>query len=247
MVTQMAQQDVISNNLANLNTVGYKRDLAIFRARAPMDMLKFQPAVPPMGRPGTVNGIGTVYVDAMVDQISCVHTQGILKDTGNDTDVALHGDAFFVINTPTGEALSRNGAFEINKFRQLVDHEGNPVMGRNGPIQLPPTGKLNISEDGMVVAGTQVVDFLRVETVADPMNMLQKRGNTYYYPGPGINVYATRNATVRQGYLEMSSASPISEMVQMISALRTYEASQRMMSTLDETLGRTVNEIARPV
>ncbi len=246
MVTQMAQQDVIANNLANTNTVGFKRDLALFRARSPMHMLQFQPAVPGIGAPAMVRNLGTIYVDSMVDQISASHSQGDLKDTDNPTDVALRGDGFFVIRTPQGEALSRNGEFHLDPQRRLLDSEGNPVLGRSGDIVLPPLGALHISEDGTVVAGTQEIDKIRLETVPDPMNQLQKRGSNYYYAGNGIIPRESTNVSVHQGFLEMSSASPITEMVNMISALRTYEASQRTMSTLDETLGRAVSDIARP-
>jgi len=247
MVTQMAQQDVISNNLANLNTVGFKRDLALFRARTPMHMLKMQPAVPGLGAPAMINSLGTIYIDAMVDQISAAHSQGDLKDTDNPSDLALRGDGFFVIRDRQGnEVLSRNGEFHVDPQRRLVDGEGNPVLGRAGEILLPDRGRLTISDDGTVIAGTQEIDKLRIVTVPDPMNQLKKQGANYYVPGPGIPVFTSRNFTVHQGFLEMSSASPITEMVNMISALRTYEASQRTMTTLDETLGRAVNDIARP-
>lgn len=247
MVTQMAQQDVISNNLANLNTVGFKRDLALFRARSPMEIVKMQPAIPRTGAPAQVSNLGTIHLDSMVDEITAMWGQGDLKNTDNPTDLALRGDGFFLIQTPAGPAFSRNGEFHLDTQRRLVDAQNNPVLGTSGPVQLPPEGKLHISDDGTVVAGTQEVTKLRLETVADRENELQKRGDNYFIPGPGVAARPATGIEVHQGFLEMSTASPITEMVNMISALRTYEACQRAIATEDETLGRAVNDIARPV
>ncbi len=250
MVTQMAQQDVIANNLANLNTTGFKRDLAIFRARDEKQMLRIAPFQPGTGAPATISQMGSIFTDSLLDQVSTAHSQGDLKGTDNPTDVALRGRAFFVVQTAQGEALTRNGAFELDTAGYIVDHGGNPVLGQAGPIRLPEaqrSSRFYVGDDGTVSVAGQVLDRMRIEDVQDPMNQLEKRGNTYYYPRQGVTPYAapTRNFSVHQNFLEMSSASPISEMVNMINALRTYEASQRTMNTQDETLGRAVNDVGR--
>lgn len=250
MVTQMAQQDVIANNLANLNTTGFKRDIAMFRARDERQMLRIQPHGTATGLPASITRMGSIFTDALLDQVSTAHSQGDLKGTESPTDLALRGRAFFVVRTAQGDALTRNGAFEIDGDGFLVDHAGNPVLGQAGPIRLPDprrNTRFYVSDDGTVSVQGQVLDRLRIEDVPDPMNQLEKRGNTYYYPRQGVVPFAAnpRNFSVHQGFLEMSSASPISEMVNMITALRTYEASQRTMSTQDETLGKAVNELGR--
>lgn len=250
MVTQMAQQDVIANNLANLNTTGFKRDLAMFRARDEKQMLRIQPYSTATGHPAHVAQMGSIFTDSLLDQVSTAHSQGDLKGTDNHTDLAMRGRAFFVVRTDQGDALTRNGAFELNDQGYIVDHAGNPVLGQAGPVRLPEpqrNSRFYVSDDGTVSVQGQVLDRLRIEDVQDPMNQLEKMGNTYYYPRQGVVPYAANpsNFSVHQGFLEMSSASPISEMVNMINALRTYEASQRTMNTQDETLGKAVNEVGR--
>lgn len=250
MVTQMAQQDVIANNLANLNTTGFKRDLAIFRARDEKQMLRIAPFVPSTGAPATVTRMGSIFTDSLLDQVSTAHSQGDLKGTDNPSDLAMRGRAFFVVRTQEGEALTRNGAFELDINGYIVDHGGNPLLGQAGPIRLPDSQRntrFYVGDDGTVSVAGQVIDKLRIEDVQDPMTQLEKKGNTYYYPRAGVTPYPApaRNFSVHQGFLEMSSASPIAEMVNMINALRTYEASQRTMNTQDETLSKAVNEIGR--
>lgn len=241
---QMAQyQDVISNNLANLNTTGFKRDQAAFRAR--MDKTIFRLDPPTLMTPGRAPAIGVMSTGAILDQVSTAYSQGDLRGTDNPTDIAIRGKGFFTIMTPTGEALSRNGVFELTRERMVVDAAGNPVLGMNGTMTLPEGGVLHVSEDGTFSVGSVIVDKLKLQDVDDRENQLKKSGDSYYrIVGDGRFVPAT-NCVIHQGHLENSTVTAITEMVQMIQCMRTYEGSQKIMGIQDETISKAVNEIAR--
>ncbi len=242
MVTEMAKQDIIANNLANMDTTGFKQDAISFRAR--MDQTIYGIAPSSMGGGASVQKLGLLSTGTAVDQISVNYAQGDLRPTGNPLDLGLRGAGFFAVQTPQGVAYTRNGSFQLNSNRMLVDSQGNPVLGTGGLIQLPPTGKLNVSQDGTVSAGTQLVGRLRLANFANPTKQLTKQGDSYYHMVAGTELPAT-GAEVQEGFLEQSTVNPISEMVDMITALRGYESSQKALQTEDSELGRAVNDIAR--
>ncbi len=242
MITEMAKQDIIANNLANMDTTGFKQDAISFRAR--MDQTIYGIAPGSSGGNPSVQKLGLLSTGTTVDRISVDYAQGNLRPTSNPLDLGLRGAGFFTIQTPQGLAYTRNGSFQLNNNRILVDSEGNPVLSTSGLIQLPPTGQFHVAQDGTVSAGAQIVGRLRLADFANRAKQLVKRGNSYYQMVSGTELPAT-GAAVQQGSLEQSTVNPISEMVDMITALRGYESSQKALQTEDSELGRAVNDIAR--
>jgi len=218
MVAEMTRAEVLANNLANVNTNGYKGDLAVNKSFGDLLLSKIEQ--------GDANQlVGGVGSGVFVDQIAPVFLPGSYRDTGNNLDVALEGEGFFTLQTPQGERYTRDGAFSLNSEGYLVTREGYLVLGENGPLQVKDLDKLRI------------MDF-------PDKTVLQKEGNNIWSAtGPGQDLGDA--ARVRQGTLEGSNVNIISEMVNLIAAARAYELSQKMIQTQDASLDKAVNEVGR--
>lgn len=212
------KQQVLSNNLANASTRGFKAETAFARL---MD-----------------NQLAKT--DTALDL-----TAGTLTETHNSLDLAIEGDGFFVINTPSGERLVRNGSFQLNADRQLVDSRGNTVLGESGPIVLPQ-GTIEIAKDGMISVNNKPLQRLRVERVANGAQ-LQHEGGTQFVPDASRRAMPAAERTVRQGFLEESNVNTMSAMTDMIAVLHRYGAAQKTLSTIDAVRGIAVNDLAKPV
>ena len=224
--------DVIGNNLANASTAGYRRQLVSVNA-FPQMLEAAWDAIPPAGE----------MSDAFVlsSAMSTDRAAGILRQTGNPGDLAIRGDGFFVIRAASGEkVLTRNGAFTLNSDNQLATTDGWLVLGERGPIAID-SASWQVDPSGQVLVDGQAVDRLRIEAPANPAAM-SRIGDTRWMAGDAAPV---RNATVEQGYLESSNVNIVAEMVALITATRSFEASQRCVQALDSTLDRAVNDIGR--
>ena len=228
--------EVLSNNLANLNTTGYKADESFFRLynravtesqRAPLDRAINDSAV--------VQGSYTSFV------------AGPVTTTGRDLDVALEGVGFFVVETPAGTRYTRNGNFHVSSDRHLVTSEGYPVLGRRKPIELP-IGKVDISQSGEIHVNGAPVDALKI-VAFDDNRALQKVGNSLFQLGQsGVSEKETKDVAVRQGSLEQSNVNPVQQMIMIINMMRQFEGLQKAMSTVMNTVNdRSVNQVGRPI
>jgi flagellar basal-body rod protein FlgG len=229
MVAEMDRQNVIANNLANVNTVGFKKDNV---TTIPFEELFLNAynkrGVRPVGRLGLGVEAVTQYVN---------FTNGPLQTTGNPNDLAIEGTGLFAIETPNGVRYQRAGNFVIDKDHYLVTQEGFRVLGENGPIQFG-AGDFNISETGEITQADGVINRLQIFG-ADGMS---KEGQ-YFYTNQAAE--STTNFRIIQGALEHSNINTVYEMVQMITATRNYETNQKALMAHDETLGRAVNELAK--
>ena len=238
MMLQRRKMETITNNITNADTTGYKKehlvshtfDEVLTRRINDTHILSQRPRVGPLN-------LGT-----QVDQLYIDFTEGNLEGTERATDFALVGDAFFVVQTEDGERYSRTGAFYINEPGYLIDGEGHELLGVNGPIYV---GGLNFRVDdfGGVWVGDAYMDTIRVVSFEDN-GMLRRQGSNLYYsledPQAVPNPYR-----IMQGFLEASNVDMGREMVDMLSMFRTYETNQRMITMIDETVGKAVNEIGR--
>jgi flagellar basal-body rod protein FlgG len=226
------RQEVVANNLANVSTDGFKAERAFARL---------------------VEG-----GDAVAQTATDLRT-GSLNATGNPLDVALASDGFFVINTPTGERLSRGGAFQLNTNNELVDQHGNQVLGDKGPITIPAgaagveidrTGTIRLAPQadrlGRFDGERPVLGRLRVETV-DRGTTLAHEGNQYFLPPAGRRPVEGAQRDIRQGFTEDSNVGSTDALVEMITIQRHFAMAQKAISTLDETRGRAVNDLGKPV
>lgn len=223
--------DVLANNLANINTPGFKQDRLIFRVPVeeenPSSVSSVQGAPPP------------IPSGAMTD-----FSQGILRHTDNALDVALDGDGFFCVQTPQGTCYTRNGSFGINENGVLATEEGLPVMGSGGEVQISGSN-IHIDEDGNVFEDGNQVGTLKIVTVSKP-EFLKKMGNTLFsLDGSETAQDMTEGFKVRQGYVETSNVNSISAMTEMIDVSRGFEAYQKIIQFLDDAAKKSINEVGR--
>ncbi len=214
--------EIITHNLANVSTVGYKR-----RCNAFSKILDEQPAAVETYSPGSVE------LNWVLD-----FSQGNAVETGRPLDCALHGKGFFVIETPEGPLYTRNGIFSTNQNGQIVDSQGRIVAGEAGPITIPTNvgiSQLNISSDGSISAGGTAIGKFRLVDFQDDEDKLAPAGdNCYRMPDANIVPVAAANIVVKQGYQEGSNVKIIDELVDMIMVARLYEANMKSITATQE-------------
>jgi flagellar basal-body rod protein FlgF len=228
--------DVVANNIANINTTGYKTDGSLFE-----EYLS-----------------SAARADQTRDRVSFVRDRGTWHDlsagaverTGNPLDVAIDGNAFLVVQTPRGERYTRNGALQINATGQLVTSDGNPVVGDGGPIAFQPTDKqISISADGTISVkeGNSKVDSARGTLKLVSFNnsqQLQKDGNSTFMPTGGAQAQPTKTAHVVQGSIEKSNVRGVVEMSRMIEITRTYTQIATILQQQHDLSQQSVNKLA---
>lgn len=191
-----------------------------------------------------INVIGTTNRGARLDKIAIDFTQGNLMETGNNLDFALKGDGFFKIQAGDRTLYTRDGTFSLNENGELITSEGYYVLGQYGSI-VAQAGDFTINEDGEIIRDGQIIDRLDIVDI-DNKEYLRKEGNNLYKILEGVEPQETTfGGQVLRGYLEGSNINTIKEMVDMISILRSYESSQRMVKYQDELIGKVVNEVGR--
>ncbi|WP_213950628.1 flagellar basal-body rod protein FlgF [Tepidanaerobacter syntrophicus] len=242
MISEMNKTDVISNNLANASTTGFKKDRAVFKAFPEMDIHRINDPI----RSG-INRlvdprpfIGSMGTGAITDEVSTDFSQGPIKTTSNPLDIALSGEGFFSVQTPEGIRYTRDGSFTTDTNNFLITKEGYFVLGQNGPIELNGESDITINRRGEIFADGEIVDRLQIVDFQDKGSLEKQGDNLYMANAQDI----ASVAEVIQGALESSNVNTISEMVDLITTSRAYEASQKVITTHDELLGKAVNDIA---
>lgn len=266
MVNEQNRMDILTNNLANVSTVGYKKEGSTSQAFDDVLTVKIKDAsvgLSNVQRTGIRNPgvkIGENYVD---------FSGGSFRETGNIYDLALDGDGFFAIefayknsqgnnvnnnstannnnvNTQRTTMYTRAGQFTLTRDGYLVNQDGDYVLDvQNRRIQLNTltdsviTADGTISQNGRAVAQIQVADF-------EDYDYLEKYGETYFRPLEGARLRAGGGtATVNSGYLEMANVQAVSEMVNLITITRAYEANQKIIQTYDDSLQIAVTQLGR--
>ena len=240
-----AQADVIANNLANVNTTGFKRTLLQVQAAPAMDVYMIQnkpSSSSPNGTPSSTY-VGTLGNGAQVADTPAVFEQGSLQSTGNALDAALQGNGFFTIQTPAGIRYTRDGQFARDPQGYLTTLDGARVIGRNGPIQLTP-GDVRIAENGDVSQNGAVVDALRVVRFNNPVAVRPEGDNQFADTGAGGPVRDLQTS-VHQGFLERSNANVVRSMVDLITAQRWFDANQKVIQTQDTANGFAIANVGR--
>jgi flagellar basal-body rod protein FlgG len=213
MVSEMARQDLISNDLANASTAGYKSDTAVQGSFGDLLLRNTQTGatIGPLGRGSRI--------ERQVTDLSAAP----IKDTGNDLDFAIEGDGFFAVQTPQGVRYTRNGQFTAAANGRLTDPLGHAVLGQNGrPLTLGADGKVPEASVGIFT-----------------LNNARKAGDNMFQGaaagrGPG---------RVRSGALEGSGSDPVRAMTDMIASLRAFESGQKVITTIDSTLQKASNQV----
>lgn len=229
LLAESARQDVIANNLANATTTGFKRSESVASPFQEM-LLKSQ------GMPGTPD-VGPLTMGAQVEGISMIGSQGALRFTGNTLDLALVGDGHFTVDTPAGRRYTRDGSFGLDTAGRLVTKEGNAVLGDNGrPITLD-RGELKVGIDGSITQGGAVRGRLML-TALDPASIQQMSQNLLTGTPRGAPT-----AEVRQNHLESSTVNVVTEMVDLIRVMRSFESNQKAVQSHDEALQASITKV----
>jgi flagellar basal-body rod protein FlgF len=242
MMAQEAKQSAISNNLANVSTPGFKRDIAVGESFS--DIVSGL-ARSPVGRLGMSTAITAVYSD---------HSPGSMANTQNPFDLAIEGDGMFTIQTDTGIRYTRAGNFRLDAESYLVTRDGHRVLGADGPIRVD--GSLVVQDDGGVYSDGEFRGQLRImiPTTGDVLvkvggGLFRERdgvaGATGATGAVGMVQSQPGEARVVQGALESANVNAVREMVDMIAGYRTYEAAQRALLSHDALLDKAVNEVGR--
>jgi flagellar basal-body rod protein FlgF len=230
------QLDVVANNIANVNTAGFKADQSLFEeyltSGAHEDNFK-----PGDRRVSYVQDRGT-YRD---------FAQGAPEQTKNPLDVAITGNAFLVVQTAGGERYTRDGGLQMNNLGQLVTQAGNPVLGTSGPIVFQPTDHdINVSPDGTVtvVEGNGRTDSLRgklrLVSFADAQKLLKEGSNLYSGEGAAPDL----KSQVQQGYIEKSNVNGVAEMSRMIEITRAYTQIATMLQQESDLHKSAIEKLA---
>ena len=246
MLTYTRKMDVITNNMTNAETRGYKMDT--LATRSFRDMLIDRLADPSFF---VHERVGPHNTGIHVDQNYTTFTQGPLEETAVPTDFALLGDGFFVIDytdeedEETVERYTRNGAFNVDVEGMLVTGDGHYVLGEGGPVYVGGMD-FTVTQDGFVFdAEGNEIDKLRVVVFEDNSALRKTGDNMFYNFDPENNEPEDITGAMKQGYLENSNVDTAREMVNMMQTYRAYEINQRVLRMIDESLGRAVNDIAR--
>lgn len=174
---------------------------------------------------------------------------GEVRRTDVNTDFAIEGTGFFEVQLPNGAtAYTRDGEFKINAQGQLVTKQGYLVMGQGGPIQLDrstSTG-LSVALDGTISQGAEGRGQLSIVAFNDPNLLTPAGGGFFLAKDPALQPTDQGAGNIRQGFLEGSNTSAVSEMANLISVMRSYEANQRVVQMQDERMGRAISELGSP-
>ncbi len=233
MNLQLSRQDAIANNLANINTVGYKKDEMVGAA--------FQEVLFLALKQRDVTPIGTLSLGVELEENYTQLTPGNLLTTENPLDLAITGDGYFLIDTPTGQYLTRNGHFSRDAEGYLVTTEGDYVLGENGPLQMAGE-KIIIGEDGSIYLDGEFSGRLLIVSPVEEATLV-KQGNTRFLAPGGWTRLAS--PIVNQGVLENSNVNPVEEMTKMIAVTRAYESNQKVIAVMDEVMNKIANELGR--
>ena len=240
-----SQADTIANNLANVNTSGFKRTLMQVQSAPELGVFALQ--TQPGGAPGkgvpSAQFVGQLGTGAQVLDTPAVFEQGSLENTGNSLDLAIMGRGFFTLQTPQGIRYTRDGQFARDPQGYLVTSDGTRVMGRSGAVQLQP-GDVRIAEDGPVRQNGAVVDQLRIVNFQNLTAVRPEGDNQFVDTGAGRPAIDAASS-VNQGYLERSNANVVRSMVDLITAQRWFEAKQKVIQTQDTANGYAIQAVAK--
>jgi len=240
-ILQQMRLEVLANNLANVNSSGYKVERPLFKAFLPGDE-EGAPAAELEAEEATAmaKNYHVEFVGTRID-----FTKGQLKKTDSNLDFALIGHGFFSIQTDDGVQYTRSGAFNLDGDGRLVTHDGQPVLGAGGPIRIngntvtvDESGAINV--DGVEVDRFAIVDF-------EDRDRLKKIGHTRFQIEEDMRPIAPeKGLSVKQAYLELSNVNVIKSMSEMIDVLRTYEAQQKTIKAVTDMNIKAINDVGRP-
>ena len=232
MDAQSRWQEIIADNLAAGAVPGFRKENASFEDVAAASSVTMRGATP-----------ASFYIPTVVSSTSFL--QGEMRPTGGSLDFALEGQGFFEVQLPNGDnAYTRNGEFQLNAKGQLVTAEGYPVMSESGAVQFDPNNSvpITVSATGQISQNGITKGHLKVAMFAD-LNSLTAADGGYLLASGQQPLPAPAGTAVRQGFLEAANLSPTTEMGSLISAMRVFEANQKVLQAQDDRLGHIITDL----
>lgn len=226
--------NIISNNVANLNTIGFKKD-----------QISFEQFSKVLDTSMLAEGqYKVVPIDVIALNPSIDVTPGSPMETGNPLDVAMLGEGFFVVSTDEGPRYTRAGSFSLSTDNVLITPQGYRVQGEGGDISIDTTtgnGVIGIDTRGKITYDDSDIDTLQVVQI--PPEALVRKGNNLFAVKEGYTPEPVENPSMSQSYLEAANVEPVTEMVEMIATQRAYDAFQKMIRSIDEAYSFSIRNV----
>jgi len=230
MLPYLKRQETFANNLANINTPGFKKDGVFQRELSKAERISIPTE--------------SDWEEPMVDQVHIDFSAGQLEYSGDDLNVAIEGDGFFVVSTADGERYTRDGSFQLDSEGFLMTANGNRVLTDGGPVALVGS-KIEIDGDGKIlVDGSQVAQLMVVD-FAKPYQLVKGEGGLFVPKNESVTSQPAADFSLRQGYVERSNVGAVEEMVSMIGSYRDYESGQKAIQIQDETLQKLLEKLGK--
>lgn len=271
MIVQLDKMDAVANNMANVDKNGYKRDVTVSKAFPEMLIKRTDTRYITGYAVGAIENfplVGKLGTGAELNEVFSIFSQGVMKETGNQFDLAIEGKGFFVVQNGRGEErYTRNGAFQIDKNGLLVNKNGLPIMGEEGYIYLkknnfivdadgrvyqdadlatPPQRLVTINEP--VWRTVELVDTLKIVDFEEPRYIRKEGDSLWRYTQDAGVIYKPElgsTTMVRQNFIEGSNVNPVTEMVRMIEVNRAYEASSKAVQAQDTLYDKLINDAGK--
>jgi flagellar basal-body rod protein FlgG len=238
--------EIIANNMANLNTNGFKGDRVTFTLEEPEPEKNYRDPLPPANYKVDVDQLlhlrGNEMAYVGVADVSRDPTQGPPIQTQNPTDVMIEGEGMLAVHTPDGVRYTRNGSLAVSRDGVLSTKDGFPVLGEKGDIVVR-AGAFQINDDAEVYQDGHLVDRIQLFRAADESTLERTGTNLFYYGGTPEGLKVVAQPQVRQGFLEGSNVNAIKNLTDMIIAHRSYEAYQKAVNDYDQMMQKSSNVI----
>jgi flagellar basal-body rod protein FlgF len=224
MRSRMESLDLLANDIANASTGGYKADREFYSLYAEAENTATMPVVQ------------QPYTDL---------SQGVLQTTGNQLDLAISGQGFFTVQSPSGPLYTRNGSFRLDSGGKLTSAEGYSVQGTTGALTILGKPPIEISSDGTVTQDGKIIGQLRIADFTSGTGLV-KQGNNYFRAAdPGANVKVPAGSTVEQGKLEASNSGTAESAVRLVSIMRQFEMLQKAASMGADMDKQAIEQVAK--
>ncbi len=252
MLVSQERMDVATNNLANVNTPGFREQIYVSKSYPENEVVRTDDNVTQLPR-GSIDQrpeVGDINTGVASDGTYTNFEEGKLKRTGNPLDLAITGEGFFTVEGEEGEDYyTRDGIFHMDEEGSLVTGNGRYVLGENGRITVSDTVEgISIGGDGTISNGDgEVVDRLQITQFENPQR-LRNRGENFFVDGgeaqPITEGEVAADYEIRQGFQEISNTDPIRELINTIEIQRLYEMNSQMIQKQDEALGQSLQRVA---
>lgn len=274
MTTQIKKQDTVANNIANVNTNGFKKSETVMTQGKEFEIYRKEDVksefVPEIESKSKLTKIGKLGTGVKVADNFVSYEQGNLKKTEENLDLALEGKGFFAFDTKNGIRYSRNGSLTLNNEGYIVNGNGDPLLAHNfqgdlAYVKVEGNKNITIGEDGSIngaVLDTENSQLEKLQGIVvntsnlvnptdslvirefDDLKNLKVEGDSYFYMNNEDEILLSNNNKVHQGFLEGSNVNIVKEMVEMINVSRLYETNQKVLTSQDEATSKS-NDVAK--